>query len=263
MLEKKRTLLCENCKRTMKSRIAILFSMFVLAPSLLVGQEYNAATQVRTASVVTAPRSEWLGSFDGISVNGMMHVHIIGQPSSEGPRIVYDTKGEASPRFKAAVDKYGILRIEEPVDSKRTTVTEVTVYCNALTSLNVAAADLVFDTTVDSRMFDLYVSGGANVRGRFEVADLSVEATGRSSIVLDGSARYLTLNVSTAKFDGSSLQTVSSIVDASHGAEVSIAVSERIEAATATSAKISYKGRPDIVRLRTTMFGGEITASGE
>lgn len=263
MLKKKRTLLCQNVKRIMNSRVSILTALLSLLPLLSFGQQTAATPAARIAAVTPAPRSEWLGSFNGISVNGVMHVHLIKQSSAEGPRIVYDTRGEASPRFKAAVDKYGILRIEEPADPKRTTVTEVTVYCNDISSLNVAAADLSFDTPVQGKMFDLYVSGGASVRGCFEVADLAVEATGRSSVVIEGSARYMTLNISTAKFDGSALHTVSSIIDASHGAEVRIAVAERIEASTSTSAQISYTGRPDIVRCRTTMFGGEITAAGE
>lgn len=245
MLKKKRTLLCQNVKRIMNSRVSILTALLSLLPLLSFGQQTAATPAARIAAVTPAPRSEWLGSFNGISVNGVMHVHLVKQSSAEGPRIVYDTRGE------------------EPADPKRTTVTEVTVYCNDISSLNVAAADLSFDTPVQGKMFDLYVSGGASVRGCFEVADLAVEATGRSSVVIEGSARYMTLNISTAKFDGSALHTVSSIIDASHGAEVRIAVAERIEASTSTSAQISYTGRPDIVRCRTTMFGGEITAAGE
>ena len=258
MLKKKRTLLCQKDKRTMKSRVSIIIALLMLLPSVSAGQQIVPVP----AAISAYPRSEWLGEFSGISVNGVMRVHLIMQTSGEAPRIEYDTKGEVSQRFKYAIDKYGILRIEEPADAKRTTVTEVTVYCNNLTSLNVSAADLSFDTPFCGQMFDLYVSGGASVRAGFEVDDLAVEATGRSSVVLDGSARYMSLNISTAKFDGLALDTVSSVVDASHSAEVTVSVSERIQASTATSAKVTYSGNPSIVRCRAAMFGGSITALG-
>ena len=51
------------------------------------------------------------------------------------------------------------------------------------------------------------------------------------------------------------------IADASHGAEVSILVTERLEATTSTSAKITYAGHPSLVRAHTALFGGEITSA--
>ena len=221
--------------------------------------QHSEAASDRAAMLPAAPRSEWLGSFSGISVSGRMHVRIIRNAVDEGPRITYNTQGEMSAKFKAAVDKSGILKIEEPVDPKRTTVTEVTVWCNEITSLSVAVADLTFENTISCDMFDLTVTGGANVKARFDVLDLAVEATGRSSIVLEGQARYLHLDISTAKFDGTELSTVSSVVEASHTSEVRISVSERLEGITSTSANIRYLGSPQIVRAHTTMFGGEIT----
>lgn len=236
--------------------LKLLPAMMCLMPAAAAAQQPQTAA--RAATVMASPRSEWLGAFSGIAVDGKMHVRIIKNAAEEGPRIIYDSKGELSPKFKAAVDRNGILKIEEPADSKRTTVTEVTVWCNDIYSLSVAGADLTVESVIACDMFDLDVSGGANVTARFDVADLSVSATGRSSIVVEGAAKYMTLDISTAKFDGSALTTVSSIVDASHVAEVRVAVSERLQGTTSTSAKIIYTGEPHIIRARTTMFGGEI-----
>ena len=107
-------------------------------------------------------------------------------------------------------------------------------------------------------MFDLLVSGGATVRGKVNVQDLAMEVTGRSSVVLEGVARYLGVKVSTAKLDASALECVATIVDASHGAEVSLQTTERLEATTSTSAIITYKGKPSIIRVRSSLFGGDI-----
>ena len=56
------------------------------------------------------------------------------------------------------------------------------------------------------------------------------------------------------------LQTVAANIDASHEAEVRVAVSERLEAVTSTAAKLYYKGRPTIIRNKNSLFGGEILA---
>lgn len=241
----------------------IVSLLLFMLPAAAFGQQTGTADGSssavnRAATVVHTPRSEWLGGFSGISINGRLHVHLVKNAVDEGPRITYDTKGEAS-KFKASVDRSGILKVEEPADAKRTTVTEVTIWCNDISSLSVNGADLTFERPVSGRMFDLEVSGGANVTARLEVSDLAVSATGRSSIVIDGSAKYMTLDISTAKFDGTDFHTVSSVVDASHSAEVRIAVSERLQGTTSTSATIFYKGEPELVRFRTTMFGGDIT----
>lgn len=235
----------------------------VMLPSLLSAQvqpQPSAVAANRSLSIVQAPRSEWLASFRGISINGHMQVKIVRNPKEEGPRITYDTQGEMSTKFKAAVDRNGILRIEEPIDSKRTTVTQVTLWCNDIASLSVTGADLTLESPVVCDMFDLEVAGGANVQAKFDVADLVIIATGRSTIVVEGAAKYLYLDISTAKFDGLDLETVSSVVEASHTSEVMLSVSERLEGTTSTSAKIFYKGSPRILRTHTTLFGGDISA---
>lgn len=237
--------------------LAVMSSIFAVIPGAAVAQQPAEAVS-RAATVMPTPRSEWLGSFNGIYVNGRFHMRLIRNEVEEGPRITYDIKGELGSKFRAAVDKNGILRIEEPIDNKRTTVTEVTVWCNDIWSLSVTAADLVFENRLSGAMFDMEVMGGASVRADFDVTDLSVVATGHSSVIVGGSAKYFKLDISTAKFDGSELSTVSSIVSASHSSEVRIAVSERLEGTTSTSAKIIYSGEPAIVRSHTTMFGGEI-----
>ena len=238
-----------------------MLTYFAVLPAAAQNQQPSAATAARPTTGIPTPRSEWLGSFHGITVSGHMQVRLIKNAVEEGPRITFDPKGEFSTKFKAAVDKNGILRIEEPVDPRRTTVTEVTVWCNDISSLSVAAAELTFDTPIARDMFDLEVTGGANVRARFDVDDLSIVETGRSSLVVEGRAKYLTLDISTAKFDGSQLQTTASDIEASHAAEVHIAVSERLRGTTSTAAKILYTGKPSLIRARTTMFGGEIAQS--
>lgn len=105
---------------------------------------------------------------------------------------------------------------------------------------------------------DMSVTGGAIVTIDVQALDTFIECTGKSSLVIGGSSRYFKLNVSTAKVEAWKLDTVSSIVDASHGADVRVRASERLEAVTSTSAKVFYRGNPEIVRGKTSLFGGEI-----
>lgn len=240
-------------------RFILLIIPLLLLPALLAAQE-QPQTATASRHVVSAPRSEWLGSFSGIDISGNLQLKLIKTSVEEAPHIRYDTQGETGSKFRTSIDKNGILKIEEPVDSKRTTVTQVTLWCNDIVSLRVAGADIEFDNAVAGDMFDLEITGGANVQAKFDVADLAVTVTGRSSLTVEGSSKYLRLEISTGKFDGADLLTVSSVVDASHTSEVLLSVSERLEAATSTSAKISYKGSPRIIRAHTTLFGGEISA---
>lgn len=237
----------------------LIFPAVLLPLALSAQTPQQPAVDHRTVPYVPAPRSEWLGSFSGISINGHMQVRIIKNSADEGPRITYDTQGDMSTKFRASVGRNGILKIEEPIDTKRTSVTQVTLWCNDIASLSVTGADLTFDSVIEREMFDLEVAGGANVTAKFNVADLAVSATGRSTLVVEGTAKYLRLDISTAKFDGLDLDTVSSIVEASHASEVMLSVSERLEGVTSTSAKISYKGSPRILRAHTTLFGGDIS----
>lgn len=245
--------------RNMNRLVLILALVAMCLPMTASAQQPESAGAARLAALVNVPHTEWLGSFDRIYINGKMQVRLVKISGEDGPKIVYDTKGSTTTRFKVEVDKKGTLNVEESIDPKRATITEVTIYYPEIKGLVADAADVSFDNPFEAKMFDLEVSGGANLNAEIRVLDLQAEVTGKSSVVLTGEARYMRLNISTAKFDASNFSTVSSIIGASHGAEVSIAVSERLEAETSTSAKVSYKGNPAIMRTYSSLFGGEIT----
>ncbi len=253
----------------MKRIVLLLLAAFVCVSLSLKAQPQQPTTEQskpvnggaeRLAAIINTSRSEWLGSFDKININGAMKVTLIHAAENEGPKIVFDTKGSTTTKFKSEVDKKGVLNVVETLDAKRTSVTEVTIYYCDMTSLSVDAADVTMEQSCKRDMFDLSVSGGAVVRAKFDVLDLAMEVTGRSVVVIEGASRYLDVRITTAKFDGLALQSVSAIVDASHGAEVSLSVAERLEASTSTSAKILYKGTPAIVRCHSSLFGGDIVS---
>ena len=236
--------------------IAMILAVAVFAAS---AQDTSTAlNSTATEQVVSIPKTDWLTPFTQIKVDGPMNVVLKKVATVEECRITYDTKGNITSKFKFEVDAKGVLIVSEKADPKRTTVTDVTIYYNTLREAKIAHAKAEFENCIEGTMFDIGVSGGAMVSLDVKTLDLAVECTGVSRLTLNGSTKYLTMRISTAKVDCSTLSTVATIVDASHSAEVRVVVSERLEATTSTGAKLLYKGTPTILRDHTVIFGGDI-----
>jgi len=90
----------------------------------------------------TGERREWLTSFTAVEVSAPLDVKFVQVPDTEAPKIVYDTKGSYTTKFRAEV-KDKVLRITERSDARRPDRTSVTVYYNSLE--RVAIADAVGD----------------------------------------------------------------------------------------------------------------------
>lgn len=238
----------------------IIFAMAVLSASAQeVAPSATATAQTSTTEqVVSIPKTDWITPFNCVKVDGPMNVVFKKVATAEEIRITYDTKGNITSKFKFEVDKKGVLVVSEKSDPKRTSVTDVTIYYNSLREVRIAHAKAEFENVVESDLFDLSVTGGAMVTLEVKTLDSAVECTGVSRLTLNGSTKYLTMKVSTAKVDCTKLSVVSATVDVSHSAEVRMTISERLEAITSTGAKLLYKGTPVILRDHTAIFGGEI-----
>ena len=57
----------------------------------------TAATVVPASEALPAGRSEWLAPFDAVEVDATVDIRFVEVPATEAPRIVYDTKGDATP----------------------------------------------------------------------------------------------------------------------------------------------------------------------
>lgn len=179
-------------------------------------------------------------------------------PDTEAPKIVYDTKGSYTSKFRAEV-KDKTLRISERPDSRRPDRTEVTVYYNTLQSVSLSGAAAVFEGTVDAVQLDLTLGRKASLTAAFDVKDLRMELTGGSSATLTGKASYLTLFASTGRVAASGLEVMSAEVNAQSKADVSLWITDRFIGKTTTNARITYKGQPAVVRGGAKFMGGEIS----
>lgn len=204
-----------------------------------------------------AEKSEWLPAFTRVEASGAFDVVFERVPDSEAPKIVYDTKGSYTTKFRAEV-KDRVLHIRERIDSRRPERTQVRVCYNTLSSFALTDAKASLADTLRQSLLDVALSGSASLEGALEVQDLDMSVSDKASVLLGGSARYLTLQASGGQVNAAELETMSTRVSAQSNAEVRVWVTDRLEARTSTGAVLRYKGEPAIVRTALKFMGGEI-----
>ena len=206
-------------------------------------------------------KSEWLPSFTAVEIAAAADVQFVRIADSEAPKIVYDTKGSYTTKFRFEVKNH-VLQISERVDARRPERTSVTVYYNTFDRLTVDDAAVTFREPVTGKTLDLTVGTRASVTATLDVKDLNMELSGRnSSVNLDGTARYMTLYVANGKVEASGLEVMSARVNVTAGGAASIHVTERLEATTTTNGTLNYKSEPYILRGAAGFMGGDIRQS--
>ena len=218
------------------------------------GLRAQDAQAIRTA---LGSQSEWLASFSAIAVDAPLDLRLVRVAGDEAPRIVYDTKGSYTSKFKAVV-KEGTLRITERPASSRLARTEVTVYYNELRQLTATDATVLFADTLRTTLLDLTAGGQAKLTAAVDCADLTLEISGKSEVLLTGKARYLSAFVSTGKLEAGGLETLSSQINAQSGGDASVWVTDRIEAKTTTNGRVVFRGHPAVIRGGSKFMGGAI-----
>lgn len=227
----------------------LFFSIVMIAAALGVRAQQTAPA--------AAEKSEWLPAFTRVEASGAFDVVFERVPDSEAPKIVYDTKGSYTTKFRAEV-KDRVLHIRERIDSRRPERTQVRVCYNTLSSFVLTDAKASLADTLRQSLLDVALSGGASLEGALEVQDLDMSVSDKASVLLGGSARYLTLQASGGQVNAAELETMSTRVSAQSNAEVRVWVTDRLEARTSTGAVLRYKGEPAIVRTALKFMGGEI-----
>ena len=193
----------------------------------------------------TGERREWLTSFTAVEVSAPLDVKFVQVPDTEAPKIVYDTKGSYTTKFRS--------------DARRPDRTSVTVYYNSLERVAIADAVATFDSTLVATVLDLTVGGMAQVTARMDVKDLKMELTGKSTATLTGAVRYLSLFVSTGKLEAAGLEVMAAEANVTSSGVAALWVTDRFQGKTSTGGKITYKGAPPIVRSGAKFMGGDIT----
>ena len=227
----------------------LFFSIVMIAAAL--------GARAQQTAPAAAEKSEWLPAFTRIEASGAFDVVFERVPDSEAPKIVYDTKGSYTTKFRAEV-KDRVLHIRERIDSRRPERTQVRVCYNTLASVAVTGEKASPAGPLRQSLLAVALSGGASLGGTLEVQALDMSVSDKASALLGGSARYLTLQASGGQVNAAELETMSARVSAQSNAEVRVWVTDRLEARTSTGAVLRYKGEPAIVRTALKFMGGEI-----
>lgn len=247
----------------MRRFLSVLLALCALNLSAA-GEELHKHKDSGKSQAISIPKTEWLSPFSKVVVEGPVCVHFKRVESDENLKVIYDQRGNTASRFRAVVDKSGVLTVvESAVADGEQPITEATIYYKSIDDISVTRSTVIFEDAVVSSLLDISVKSGATLSIDVDAMDVLVECTGKSLLRMGGAARYFKLGISTATFEGFELQTTAANVDASHDSEVKLSVSERLEAITSTSARLYYRGEPAILRNRNSLFGGEISAVKE
>lgn len=208
-------------------------------------------------TTLSAQEKEYLAPFNRLDVDAPVKLTLVKVMEHEAPYIIYDTKGDKDSKFSFEV-KDKTLKVKERNNSDRKEVTEVTIGFTNLTDISIAKADATVDGVLTSQILDIYISKDAHFTAEVDTLDIMVYASGKSRIELSGKTHYHTAEVSTAHLNTHLMESVSSIVEASHNGVVRVNAKERLELKTATGAEIYYYSQPIIFRSEVTTFGGNI-----
>ena len=174
-------------------KIAITLSLILISFFNATAQnEVQTNGNTTSTELVTAiPKTDWLKDFIGIKIDGPILVTLERAESPEDVRIVYDTKGCITSKFKAEINRNGILCVEEKYDPKRTSVTEVKIYYTRLRNVKISHAKCSFNSTIDEKIFDLGVAGGigesqGSIIFQNDVKEAGSLALGNIGMVLQG-----------------------------------------------------------------------------
>lgn len=205
-------------------------------------------------------RREWLGNFSSISLNGDMKVTLV--PIEEGGQPMMIVKAEDSElsKLKYTINNKGELSVRESTNRKRTVRTEIEIHFATVDAIEVAGSDVEVKGLIAAPIFDVKVSNGGFFKTEIDTQDLMINATGQSTIDIDGRARYLKVDDTMAKIDLRELETMSAEVLATQRGEVSVYCTERLSATATLGATVFYRGNPPILRANSKLLGSSINS---
>lgn len=204
--------------------------------------------------------SENISEFNAISLNGNISAQLIKSDTNKIDIILTDVDIN---KFKWNL-KSGTLNVDLNSGPRGKGHADVKIhYAGPINAISVSGGELITPEVIESNMLRFSVNGGAKVTAKFEVMDLDANITGNSVVLLSGSAKYLTMHAGErSKVDVRPMECVSADVDASSGAEVYLFVTERLVANAKTTSTIFYKGKPSILKDKTSKMNSNVMGSG-
>lgn len=205
-------------------------------------------------------RREWLGTFSSISLSGDMKVTLVALEEGGQPMMIVKAEDRELSKLKYTINNKGELSVRESTNRKRTVRTEIEIHFVNLDAIEVSGSDVEVKGLIEAPIFDIAVSNGGFFKAEIDTQDLMINATGQSTIDIDGRARYLIVDATVAKIDLRELETMSSEIQATQRGEVSVYCTERLAATATLGGTIFYRGNPSILRASSKMLGSSINS---
>ena len=225
--------------------------MIILAAAIMMAFVANAQQDTRR---------EWLGNFSSISLNGDMKVTLV--PIEEGgqPMMIVKAEDRELSKLKYTINNKGELSVRESTNRKRTVRTEIEIHFTAVDAIEISSSDVDVKGLIAAPIFDVTVSNGGFFKAEIDTQDLMINATGQSTIDIDGRARYLIVDATVAKIDLRELETMSAEVQAAQRGEVSVFCTDRLAATANLGGTVFYRGNPSILRANSKLLGSSINS---
>ena len=205
-------------------------------------------------------RREWLGNFSSISLTGDMKVTLVALEEGGQPIMIVKAEDRELSKLKYTINNKGELSVRESTNRKRTIRTEIEIHFVNIDAIEVSGSDVEVKGLIEAPIFDVAVSNGGFFKAEIDTQDLMINATGQSTIDIDGRARYLIVDATVAKIDLRELETMSSEVQATQRGEVSVYCTERLAATATLGGTVFYRGNPSILRASSKMLGSSINS---
>lgn len=225
--------------------------MIILAAAIMMAFVANAQQDTRR---------EWLGNFSSISLNGDMKVTLV--PIEEGgqPMMIVKAEDRELSKLKYTINNKGELSVRESTNRKRTVRTEIEIHFTTVDAIEISSSDVEVKGLIAAPIFDVTVSNGGFFKAEIDTQDLMINATGQSTIDIDGRARYLIVDATVAKIDLRELEAMSAEVQAAQRGEVSVFCTERLAATANLGGTVFYRGNPLILRANSKLLGSSINS---
>lgn len=223
----------------------------ILAITLLISTALSYGQQTISSENIT--------EFNAVSLNGNITAELIPSDTNKIDIILTDVDIN---KFKWNI-KSGALNVNLNSGPKGKGHADVKIhYTGPLSEISVSGGELSSPEVIESNMLRFVVNGGAKVTLDFNVMDLDANITGNSVTLMSGTAKYLTLHAGEkSKVDARPMECVSANVDSGSGSEVYLFITERLVANAKTSSTIFYKGKPTIIKDKTSKMSANVMGS--
>ncbi len=201
-----------------------------------------------------------LNEFIKVDIDAPVKLTLIKLEEGHKPYLEYNTHGYYTSKFTATVDNNKReLKISERVDTKRESITDVKLYYSSLQRICISRADVSARETISGQQLDIFVTNESHFIADVDVLDILVNISGKCRAVITGNTLYQTAEVTTAQYDASGLESVSTVANVSHNGMAKVDAHERLQATTSTGGTIYYVTEPVILRTESSLFGGMIS----